>query len=1039
MRTIYSLFAASFFLSINTVCAQDMMMGNNFVPTVFSPSPNASSLGVYGQIPVNLFNGMPNININLYNLKVDNYELPITLSYHLASVKPEERPGWVGLGWNLSAGGAITRNIVDRADEVLTLYSGQTPNIPNLFSYYDHSDVLNFNGWNSSPSLHAFASCLSQVPQGCASPAPDEFSFNVNGLSGTFFKNHEGKWVVEANQNIDIKIDDELMSDFKLKDPGYPNNPHSGETFRIKRIIYGFTLKTNDGTQYVFGKHPNALEFSAPVYTTATDNYRTNFVVKTWYLTKIILPSNKEIVFTYTNSLGMDPEEYPPTSLYHTVNRAVFKQYINTSSMSKNGFWTNERDDKILERQFVVYLSKITTENAEVNFLSGLTNDLEYNWTTPPSPWGQYETGTEYPINSNLNGNYTATRHWFKLDQIAVTNQNKQIYKANFKFENIPSKRLFLTGLEESGNVDCPIIKRHFFEYNTLPLPNYNAKKIDHWGYFNNGFGTTSPSGMPPYYQTRQPNPAYMQAGTLTRIEFPTGGYTEFEYAPHDFSSIIEQTFPSANQATYGLVTPPGGYEVAGGLRIKKIKSDPLNSGTPIIKEYFYVKDYHGGNMSSSGILSGRPFYHESGFSNDGWHFTKMSSNSFKALNNSGGSHITYTTVTEKLSDGSLTEYTYSNHDNGYIDHPAWGYVFNVPSLYAQSISTNLPYRSRSYARGNLLIEKKYNSNGGLVEKTTNTYNDSMNENDAVRAIYFSRDFYGTVETDGVFTLITPPDAWIAKSCSYSRYTHHFYLQSTERIVYDPITTKSVTSLTQYEYNNLAGRHQLKKKSFKYTDSKFIHTKYFYAEDTEMTSPLQPVLSDLIAKNMTGIPLQTQVFRDTELISQETKKYNTFPSGDPFRPLVLPEFIYNKKGNESTNLEEKRISFKYDDRGNIIEYTVEHGRPVSIIWGYNKTLPVVKIENMDFAILPSNLVIAVQTASNEASLLMAINNLRDDTSTANALITGYTYYPLIGISTITDPKGIKSTYTYDDFGRLKWVKDQDGNIVSENLYHYKNQ
>ena len=54
------------------------------------------------------------------------------------------------------------------------------------------------------------------------------------------------------------------------------------------------------------------------------------------------------------------------------------------------------------------------------------------------------------------------------------------------------------------------------------------------------------------------------------------------------------------------------------------------------------------------------------------------------------------------------------------------------------------------------------------------------------------------------------------------------------------------------------------------------------------------------------------------------------------------------------------------------------------------------------------------------------------------MITTYTYIPLIGVSTITDPKGNTMTYTYDSFGRLQNVKDKDGNILSENEYHYKN-
>jgi hypothetical protein len=54
-----------------------------------------------------------------------------------------------------------------------------------------------------------------------------------------------------------------------------------------------------------------------------------------------------------------------------------------------------------------------------------------------------------------------------------------------------------------------------------------------------------------------------------------------------------------------------------------------------------------------------------------------------------------------------------------------------------------------------------------------------------------------------------------------------------------------------------------------------------------------------------------------------------------------------------------------------------------------------------------------------------------------ALMTTYTYSPLIGMTTSCDADNKVSYYYYDGLGRLKWVKDQDGNIIKTFQYHYQ--
>jgi hypothetical protein len=73
------------------------------------PTPNATSLGLYGEVPVSLFTGLPQIELPIYTLQDGPINVPLSLSYHASGFRPDIHPGWVGSNWALNAGGFITR------------------------------------------------------------------------------------------------------------------------------------------------------------------------------------------------------------------------------------------------------------------------------------------------------------------------------------------------------------------------------------------------------------------------------------------------------------------------------------------------------------------------------------------------------------------------------------------------------------------------------------------------------------------------------------------------------------------------------------------------------------------------------------------------------------------------------------------------------------------------------------------------------------------------------------------------------------------
>ena len=64
-----------------------MVLVSNFTKSQTTPSPNASSLGIFGQIPVSYFIGAAEINIPIYSVTESGISIPATICLRDRSVR----------------------------------------------------------------------------------------------------------------------------------------------------------------------------------------------------------------------------------------------------------------------------------------------------------------------------------------------------------------------------------------------------------------------------------------------------------------------------------------------------------------------------------------------------------------------------------------------------------------------------------------------------------------------------------------------------------------------------------------------------------------------------------------------------------------------------------------------------------------------------------------------------------------------------------------------------------------------------------------
>lgn len=731
--------------------------GQFFDMEQYALSPNAATLGQYGEIPVSPFTGTPHIEIPIYEFAVDGHKFPISINYHTSGIRIEQNPSWVGAGWNLVAGGSIMRRQNGAADED---HVRRPENEVKSRGYFYNLSHLNKSSWGTLAYINSYMS--NQNPQSLFEGDDvdaDEFQFSFMGYSGSFFMDHEGAWKFRCDRIL--RVD-------SMKLDTVPFRLSSNRASTHTKVIKGFLLTADDGTRYRFGYSEDAVDYAIPY----SNQYMSNWTTTAWHLTEISYPNGSRVVLNYVRG------KLAAQTWYDLSQRSV--QYSDYDYPVP----THSPDYQTPVGSLISpsYLADITFPNGHITFHTSEHGQLEHGLSSTQTDLEKY-----YYLIKGIYGNDTVVYYnGGVLDSIIVeNNDNVRIHKSVFRYRSNSAAKLGLNELA-IGVTDTDSSLYTFGYYRRNMLPNqYDIRKTDHWGYY-----IPTQWNSPFIWTYRNSVDSVAGYGALNKITYPTGGYTRLEYEPHKCSKVLNST----KTAVVSCSLP------VGGCRIRRI----INSATGLsrdeqtMKEYFYVKDYvtnMGNSEISSGVLAALPEYDVSNYVlqcptknslSCSINMTCMMHPVHSGGTNSHGSHIGYSEVVERFPNGSMKVYKYSNYDNGYMDNTA-------TAVYDNTRRDLVRFSSLEHTRGLLLQCEEYDSLFAPLKINTYTYSmDTTN---------FIRGFYINVLDRSRYNVVQGKYYPILEACTYKHYLSlPKLMKETERVYYSGLFNERYR---RYEYNEL--------------------------------------------------------------------------------------------------------------------------------------------------------------------------------------------------------------------------------------------
>jgi hypothetical protein len=441
-----------------------------------APSPNSQAIQAYGIDPVALYNGTPSISLPVYTVKCGSLTLPITLSYNYNGLFPLQDAGWVGLGWSLNAGGAITRMVEGGVD-------------------YSEDSGYNYDQYNLSDSLpgaHNLAAFLQSAYNNNLGYSGQSYDLAPD-IYDAEFCGYSDRWLWYKGKAYLDRWD----KDFSVSWPSH------GSTI---------TITTSDGVIYTF----SATETTTDNYYGGNDSTHQSYT-SAWYLSSIQSADHKDTIFLNYASYTWQQQQVQYQTAY------------GVSAGSQGDLGLSPLSYFVTPSVSTVALQSITCRSSRVTFIPDTAARPDISGTLPRL--------REIDVIDSVSG-VTIKKNTFSYEYFGATTLPHTSYQRlalkTFSSTNpdnpFDSLTYVFKYINEYGSFPNKAGGMDYWGYANGSNLIWTILPPDTSPYYSPSTTDASVGSL-----NRNPNFTYSSMGALDTLVYPTGGYTAFQYEQNQF------------------------------------------------------------------------------------------------------------------------------------------------------------------------------------------------------------------------------------------------------------------------------------------------------------------------------------------------------------------------------------------------------------------------------------------------------------------------------------------------------------------------